>query len=305
MKLDYKKLLLDSLKSDYHIEMEGVNFNYANLLNNNREELHSIELYNNDASVEVYKNFLDWLFETFDTNEKAFRKEWLSLLNLKKGYKVLITGCGLGEDAIFCSEAVGLKSGVVHAQDLSSRFVEYASSLVPENVVLTVSDALDLPYKDNYFDAVCHFGGINLFDDIRQGIAEMNRVCRVGGQVLFGDESVAQHLRETEYGKMFIKNNHLWGSDAPINLLPETAESIFLRYVLGNCFYLIGFRKGKTLPNANIDLIHKGYRGGSVRTRYYGELEGVDPESKQKIYNYAKASNKSVVEILESLIEEL
>lgn len=105
----------------------------------------------------------------------------MSLLNLKKGDRVLITGCGLGEDAVFCSESVGLEFGIVHAQDLSSKFVEYASNLVPENVVLTVLNALDLPYKDNYFDAVCHFGGINLFDNIKQGIAEMNRVCKVGG----------------------------------------------------------------------------------------------------------------------------
>jgi hypothetical protein len=104
---------------------------------------------------------------------------------------------------------------------------------------------------------------------------------------------------------MFIRNNSLWSSSVPIDLLPETAEDIFLKYILGNCFYLVGFKKGKSLPEVNIDLVHKGYRGGSVRTRYYGELEGVNPELKNKIYNYAKISSKSVVEILEDLIKKL
>ena len=74
-----------------------------------------------------------------------------------------------------------------------------------KSVCFTISNALDLPYKDDYFDAVFHFGGINLFGDVAVAIAEMDRVCKTGGNVLFGDESVASHLREHDYGKMFIK----------------------------------------------------------------------------------------------------
>ena len=35
----------------------------------------------------------------------------------------------------------------------------------------------------------------------------------------------------------------------------------------------------------NIDIEHVGHRGGSVRTRYFGELEGVNPELRKNIYD--------------------
>ena len=83
-----------------------------------------------------------------------------------------------------------------------------------------MSDALSLPYCDNYFDAVYHFGGINLFGNIRLAISEMERVCKLGGQVMFGDESVAMHLRDSDYGKMFIHNNSLWEETLHYHVFP-------------------------------------------------------------------------------------
>ncbi|MBM3515999.1 MAG: class I SAM-dependent methyltransferase [Alphaproteobacteria bacterium] len=138
------------------------------------------------------------------------------------------------------------------------------------NVVFSISNANTLPYSDRYFDAVFHFGGINLFGDTRKAIAEMARVCKIGGRVVFGDESIAPHLRGTEYANIAINNNRLWEAATPMDLLPHDAIDIQLNCVLGNCFYVIGFSIGDGLPYMNIDIKHKGTRGGSARTRYFG-----------------------------------
>ena len=98
----------------------------------------------------------------------------------------------------------------------------------------------------------------------------MSRVCKTGGRVVFGDESIAPHLRGTEYAKIAINNNNLWGVETPLNLLPYNANDIQLNYILGNCFYIISFTNGTGFPFMNIDIEHKGIRGGSARTRYYG-----------------------------------
>jgi hypothetical protein len=74
---------------------------------------------------------------------------------------------------------------------------------------------------------------------------------------------------------------------------------------LGNCFFLIGFEKHADLPDVNIDVEHIGHRGGSVRKRYFGELEGVDETLKNKMYDYAKENKKSVSRMLENMIREL
>jgi len=310
--IDYKSELISSLdftkvslnKDELHLC--GGNGNYANLLfETTKDDEVNQEMYDTEKSVTIYRNFLTWLFSTFEISEDKFRKDCIKHLELHNGEKVLVTSCGLGEDVAICCDAVG-DSGFVHAQDLSLQFIDYvAQKTTRNNVVFTVSNALHLPYKDNYFDAVYHFGGINLFGDIKQAISEMNRVGKVGGRILFGDESVALHLRETDYGKMFIKNNKLWESYLPLEYLPLFANNIWIRYVLGNCFFLIGFEKHADLPDVNIDVEHIGHRGGSVRKRYFGELEGVDETLKNKMYDYAKENKKSVSRMLENMIREL
>jgi ubiquinone/menaquinone biosynthesis C-methylase UbiE len=260
-------------------------------------------MYDNSQSVEIYRNFLNWLFATFDIAEMDFRRDCFERLGNITGKKILITSCGLGEDIKVAAILVG-KDGFVHAQDLSRHFISLAADKYSaENIVLTVSNALELPYKDGYFDAVFHFGGINLFGDIRLAISEMNRVCKIGGTILFGDESVAEHLRADDYGKMFMENNALWQEKVPLEHLPLCASDISLSYVLGNCFYLIKFTKSAQLPYADIDIEHVGYRGGSVRKRYFGKIEGIAPDLKNSLYELAKKEGKSVSKIIEELIK--
>jgi len=48
----------------------------------------------------------------------------------------------------------------------------------------------------------------------------------------------------------------------------------------------------------------KGARsGGSVRKRYFGALEGIDPSLRDSLYEYAKLNQKSVTEIIENLVK--
>ena len=58
----------------------------------------SIDMYNQSASVGMYRNFLSWLFETFAEDETNFRSGLLKKTKVKPGDRVLIIGCGLGDD---------------------------------------------------------------------------------------------------------------------------------------------------------------------------------------------------------------
>ncbi|KRI01742.1 hypothetical protein AO057_01305 [Curvibacter sp. PAE-UM] len=259
-------------------------------------------MYNSANSVEIYRNFLDWLFQTFNVQEQEFRVEILSHLKLSAGMKVLITGCGLGEDIPIVSKAVGL-GGEVHAQDISKAMVlESAKNNTQPNTLFTISNANCLPYASGYFDAVFHFGGINLFGDTKKAIAELDRVCKKGGKVVFGDEGVAAHLRKTQYFDVAVCNNKLWAAEPPMDLLPHGALDVQLTYILGNCFYVIGFTSGEGFPYMNIDIPHKGTRGGTARTRYFGQLEGVSAETKAKVYAKARELNISAHQVLEDIL---
>jgi SAM-dependent methyltransferase len=237
----------------------------------------SLEMYNQAASVQQYRNFLKWLFDTFREDEADFRRRLLQKAKIQPGDRVLITGCGLGDDLPFAVESVG-RDGEVYAQDLSAQMVLAASMEIlpayPNSAInFSVSDAAHLPFSEDFFDAAYHFGGINLFDDIGLAIREMERVVKTGGRVVFGDEGVAPWLKNRSYGRIAINNNSLWRLDPPLDLLPEKVIGVELTWVLGNCFYVISFEVSDTGPYINLDIPHKSPRGGSMRTRYFGTLD--------------------------------
>ena len=269
--------------------------------------LASAEDYIDDSSVDKYRNFVSWLFETFNEDETEFRKSLVNRLKLSPGDKVLVTGCGLGDDIPPILDQIGLL-GEVHVNDLSSKMVlstYHRFHRTDINILYSVCDAGCLPYRDDFFDAAIHFGGINLFSDIEQSILEMERVVKVGGKVVFGDEGIAPWLKKTEYGLIAINNNNLWALESPIEFLPRNAVNVNLTWVLGNCFYLIDFEISNVGPYMNLDVKHKGSRGGTMRTRYYGQLEGVSAQSKDFVLRDAKKKKISVHEWLENFITKV
>lgn len=262
------------------------------------------QMYHKDNSEEMYDNFLNWLFETFHVSEDEFRSSMIAKLDLKDGSRVLVTGAGLGSDLPFIHSQIG-DHGELYAQDLSSVMVAGMQKRVSQkissgasrsagNIFLSVGNAESLPFQDDFFDAAFHFGGINFYDNLGTAICEMDRVVRPGGKVVFGDESVAPWLRENEYGKMAICNISNWAAEVPLEYLPETCQEVNLTWILGNCFYIIDYKVSSDLPHMNIDVQHKGSRGGTMRTRYFGQLEGIDPKLKAAVIDAAASQGESV-----------
>lgn len=261
-------------------------------------------------AAQIHDNALRWVFDTFGTDEPSLRKSLVSRLHLSKGMTILITGAGAGNDLPYLAQAME-GTGTIYAQDISrqmlmagiDRFGSQQNALGAD-IYFSASDATNLPFDDNTFDAAYHFGGLNLFLDIRKGISEMNRVVKSGGKVVIGDEGIAPWLKQTELGKMLIKNNPLFVYDAPLSLLPDTARSVNLSWELSNCFYVIEFTASDSPPRISIDIPHVGKRGGSIRTRYFGQLDGIDPALRDQLYAEAEKLDMSRVEYLESLLKK-
>lgn len=268
----------------------------------------SLEMYNQEASEEVYQNFLDWMFATFATDDADFRRLMVRKLRPLQGGVALVTGCGLGDDILPILDALG-PDGIVYAQDLSPAMVAGAwrrlSERAPERldrIFLSVCDATRLPFADGAFDAAYHFGGINLFDDPPAGIAEMRRVVRPGGRVLVSDEGVAPWLKATDYGRMVVANNALWAHSAPLDRLPVGIAEVNLSWVLGDCFWVIDFTVSEGFPAIDPHVAHKGRRGGSMWIRHAGQLEPVTPETKAEVAAAAAREGLSVHDWLERAV---
>lgn len=258
----------------------------------------------------IYDIAVDWQFAAFREDENSIRESMVDMLGLTPSMHVIEIGCGTGRDSFRLARRLG-GNGFLHLQDLSPRMVRASAKKMAErrhelgfecDIDYSVSSATALPFADDTFDAVFHFGGFNQFGDLAKGASELTRIAKPGGRIVFGDEAVAPWLKNTEFRRIVTTNNPLFDAEAPLELLPECARDVIVRWIIGNCFFLIGFTKGVGTPDINVDLPHQGWRGGTMRTRYFGQLEGVTLEAKAMVREAASRAGLSVHEWLDRLV---
>ncbi|NND81377.1 MAG: class I SAM-dependent methyltransferase [Gammaproteobacteria bacterium] len=258
-------------------------------------------------AAEIHDNALTWLLDTFSEDESELRTRLISRLRLQKGQNILVTGAGAGNDIPYIAECVGVE-GKIFAQDYARQMLmvgaQRCEHLADNNIEFSVSDATNLPFRDNFFDAVYHFGGLNLFSDIGRGISEMDRVVKAGGRVVFGDEGLPPWLRDTEYGRMIINNNALCEFEPPLEYLPVRARDVTLSWEVGYYFYVIEYTASNSDLPIEISIPHVGKRGGSIESRYFGVLEGVNPKLKETLYEEAERRGLGRVEFLEAVLRD-
>lgn len=266
--------------------------------------------YYDDTAEQIYDAALDWQFAALHEDEDAVREQMVDMLHLEPGFRVLEVGCGTGRDSHRLARKLGA-DGELFLQDLSPNMVRACARRMAEQdrglsfpcrLSFAIANACYLPFPDGHFDAVFHFGGFNEFSDQRRAAAEFARVAKPSGLVLFGDESVGPWLRAAEFGRIVIANNPLFAHTLPLEALPLCARDVTLRWMMGNCFYVITFRKGDGPPPLDLDLPHQGWRGGTMRSRYFGVLEGVTPEAKELARQGAAAAGVSIHEWLDRLV---
>jgi ubiquinone/menaquinone biosynthesis C-methylase UbiE len=262
------------------------------------------------VAEQIYDAALNWQFAALYEDEETVRERMLDMLDPQPDARILEVGCGTGRDSFRLARRLGA-SGELFLQDLSPRMVHTCVERMGEydremhfkcGLHYSISSASYLPFPSDFFDAVFHFGGFNEFSDGKTAAAEFARVVKPGGTVLFGDESVGPWLRDAEFGKIVTTNNPLFAHQLPLHSLPVCARDVNVRWIMANCFYVITFRKGDGPPPLNLDLAHQGWRGGTMRSRYFGVMEGVTPEAKELARKAAASAGVSVHEWLDRLV---
>ena len=252
----------------------------------------------NSFSGEFYENAMNWLWQTYREDEATVRNGVIDQLEVAPGQQVLEIGCGTGADsAIIAGRMTG---GAFYLQEISPGMIAICRQrLGADNgrgtvLEYSIGETARLPFADRSFDRAFHFGGLNAFSDIPGALREMARVTKIGGIVVVGDEAVAPWLRGEEYGRILVENNPAFDAAAPLEKLPVGARDVSLRYIIGNSFYVMRFSVGDGPPDIDLDVPHKGSRGGTMRTRYFGRLEGVSPEARRLAIAAARQEGKSL-----------
>ncbi len=256
----------------------------------------------------AYDEGMDWLFRSFYEDETALRHKMVDLLDLHSSSRVLEIGAGTCRDSVELISRLN-QAGEMFISDLSAEMLEVGQARLEDTLATAsaqieflICDAAGLPFPDRYFDAAYHFGGLNLFKDQTKSFQEITRVVKVGGKVVIGDEGISPWLRHTTFGKILINSNSLYQHEPPLASIPIDAREVRLQWLLGNAFYLIDYRVGEGEPALDLDLPIPGKRGGTHRTRFYGVLEGIDPELKVKLIQSAAENGLSIHEWLEQTL---
>jgi ubiquinone/menaquinone biosynthesis C-methylase UbiE len=264
------------------------------------------------VAEQIYDAALDWQFAALYEDEETVRELMVNMLGLNPAARVLEVGCGTGRDSYRLARRLN-SDGALFLQDLSPKMVHTCIKRMAEYdrqahfkcaLHYSISNATYLPFPSEFFDAVFHFGGFNEFSDHKRTADEFARVVKPAGTVLFGDESLAPWLHGTEFGAIVTTNNSLFNHELPLRSIPVCARDVNVRWIMGNCFYVITFRKDDGPPPLNLDLPHKGWRGGTMRTRHFGVLEGVTPEAKELAKKAAAETGLSVHEWLDRLVRK-
>lgn len=204
-----------------------------------------------------YDRGVSWVFESLNNSDEAATRQFIvSLLGLKPGMKVLEVGAGTGKDSALIVEQIS-PEGTAYLSDLSPNMLKLARQKLQPNAVdihFFIANASYLPFADETFDAVFHFGGINTFSEVEKAFFEMTRVTKKGGKVVVGDESVANWLRDEFSYQILMKANPMFDVEIPLKHLPKNAENVQLNWIFGNAFYVLSYTVGAKAPEVNIDL---------------------------------------------------
>jgi ubiquinone/menaquinone biosynthesis C-methylase UbiE len=258
-----------------------------------------------EGRAQAYDQYLHLTFSTYGENEHEVRNEMIDKLQLKADSKVLEIACGTGRDSVLLESRLG-NSGELHISDISEDMLLVAIDKLKTSENFSsacIANALYLPYPDNYFDAFYSFGALGEFSDIPRFFREVVRVCKPGAKVVVGDENLPVWQRDSEFGRILANYNKQFLSDVPFEALPIEARKVNCKWIIGGVFYLIDFEVGEGEPYADFDFTIPGQRGGTHKTRFYGQLEGVSEQAKALAYQAQQKSGKSMFTWLDELVK--
>ncbi len=133
--------------------------------------------------------------------EEALRRRTVELAGIKPGDTVLEVGCGTGSLTLMAKKQAG-RAGEVYGIDVIPGMIEYSrqkAARANEETSFQLGTISDLSFPANTFDVVMgSFMIFHMSEATRQkGIAEIHRVLKPGGCVLFVDLAMpAQPLQQ-------------------------------------------------------------------------------------------------------------
>ena len=186
----------------------------------------------------------------------SWRKKVLQLVTNTKPETILDIATGTGDLAILMTqtdakEIIGL--------DISAGMLEIGKQKINEKkldhkITMVLGDSENIPYPDNYFDAITVAFGVRNFENLEKGLAEILRVLKPNGIFVILETSVPTRFPYKQgyafytrfilplIGKLFSKDKVAY------KYLSDSANIFPFGEALNNILRKIGFIDVKHLP---------------------------------------------------------
>ena len=255
-----------------------------------------------------YDDYHYLTYKLFKSNEDDVRNSIIDKLHIdgKKGIRVLELSAGTGRDSVLIKKRIA-EGSEFHVQDISLDMLKVLKNKFKSGqVIITQSNAEALPYPAQYFDAIYSYGGVgmSLYSDVKAQMKEIIRVTKPGARVVIAGRGLAPWLYDTEFGRILIDYNKHYMNNFSLEDIPVEARNVNLSWILHGVVYCMEFEVGEGEPDADFDFDIPGKRGGTLRTRYYGKLEGVSPETKRLAWEAREKLDISMYEFLNQSIQK-
>ena len=185
-----------------------------------------------------------------------WRKKVLRIVSKSNPKTILDIATGTGDLAILMAQT---RAEIIIGLDISAGMLEVGQQKIQDKnlsnrIEMVLADSENMPFEDNYFDAITVAFGVRNFENLEKGLAEILRVLKPNGVFVILETSVPE---KTPYkqgytfysknilpiiGKLFSKDNVAYG------YLSESAAAFPYGKALNNILEKIGFIDVVALP---------------------------------------------------------
>jgi demethylmenaquinone methyltransferase/2-methoxy-6-polyprenyl-1,4-benzoquinol methylase len=185
-----------------------------------------------------------------------WRKKVLQMVGKSNPKTILDIATGTGDLAILMAQT---KADKIIGLDISAGMLEVgvqkiAAKNLTQTIEMVLGDSENMPFEDDYFDAITVAFGVRNFENLEKGLAEILRVLKPNGTFVILETSVPD---KTPYkqgyqlysnyvlpliGKLFSKDDVAYG------YLSESAAAFPYGEKLNNILRKIGFIEVVALP---------------------------------------------------------
>lgn len=185
-----------------------------------------------------------------------WRKKAVKLLAPLQPKTMLDVATGTGDFAIQC---LALNPDQIIGLDISKEMLEVGKTKISKKgkskvIEMVLGDSENIPYEDNYFDAITVAFGVRNFEHLEKGLAEMLRVLKPGGKVAIIEFSKPTAFPIKQLYMFYFKNvlptiGKLVSKDhRAYTYLPESVEAFPYGQTFINIMNKVGYNESLSIP---------------------------------------------------------